>query len=98
MTTPTKGPIAWMVNNPITANLMMLALLLGGVFTLMTIKQEVFPDFEMDLVNVVVPYPGASPDEVEKGIVLVVEEALRGVDGVKKVTSSASEGNGRISA
>ena len=59
-------------------------------------KQEVFPDFELDLVTVRVPYPGASPAEVEQGIVLVVEENVRGIAGVKEIRSVAAEGIGTI--
>ncbi len=51
-----------------------------------------FPEVELDIVSVNVIYPGASPAEVEQAVVLAVEEAVRGVDGVKKVTSSATEG------
>jgi len=91
------GPIAWMAMNPVTANVLMFSLLLGGVLTFMTIKQEVFPEFDLDTVNISVAYPGASPEEVEKGIVLAVEEGVRGIDGVDEVTSMAGEGAGRIS-
>jgi len=87
-----RGPIAWMATNPVTANLLMFALLIGGAITFATIKQEVFPEFEIDRVDVSVAYPGASPEEVENGIVLVVEEAVRGIEGIEKVTSSAREG------
>jgi multidrug efflux pump subunit AcrB len=93
-----KGVIAWMVRNPVTANLMMLFIVLGGIRGGMSIKQEIFPSFDLDLVSVVVPYPGASPAEVEQGIVLAVEEAIRGVEGVKKVTSSSNEGVGSVLA
>lgn len=92
-----RGPIAWMVNNRVTANLLMLALLVGGLITFFQIKQEVFPDFDLDIVNVSVPYPGASPEEIEKSIVQSIEESVRGVDGVKKVTSFSSEGMGSVS-
>ncbi|NCC51284.1 MAG: efflux RND transporter permease subunit [Spartobacteria bacterium] len=92
-----KGPIAWMAQNPVAANLLMLMLIIGGVASTFTIKQEVFPDFELDMVNITVPYPGASPEEVEQGILLAVEEAVRGIDGVKRVTSKASEGAGTVS-
>ncbi len=85
--------IVWMANNPVAANLVMLVLLVGGAIILFTqVRQEVFPEFEIDLVRISVPYPGASPDEVEKGIILAVEEAVRGLDGVKEVVSTASEG------
>jgi multidrug efflux pump subunit AcrB len=90
------GPIAWMVRNHVTANLLMLALIVGGLLTSLRIKQEVFPDFDVDVISISVPYPGASPEEVERGIVLAVEEAVRGVDGVKEVRSTAREGSARI--
>jgi multidrug efflux pump subunit AcrB len=95
-TKSSRGPIAWMAKNGVTANLLMLTLLVGGFLMASQIKQEVFPDFDLDMVNVVVPYPGASPEEVEQGIVLAVEEAVRGLEGVDEVTSTASEGTARI--
>lgn len=92
----TRGPIAWMVRNRVTPNLVMLFLLIGGLFTLTRIKQEVFPEFSLDMVTISVPYPGASPEEVESGIILAIEEAVRGVEGVKRVTSTAREGAGTV--
>ncbi len=85
-----------MADNLVAANLMMLVLIIGGLIYSTQIKQEVFPEFSLDHVSVTVPYPGASPEEVEQGIVLAVEEAVRGLDGVDKVTSQAQEGMGRI--
>lgn len=92
------GPVAWMVRNRVTANILMLTFLVGGFIVATQIKQEVFPDFELDIVAISVPYPGASPEEVERGIVLVIEEAIRGLDGVKEVTAQASEGFGSVTA
>jgi multidrug efflux pump subunit AcrB len=87
------GPLAWMAKNPVASNVLMLILVVGGLVTLASgIKQEVFPEVELDIVAVNVTYPGASPAEVEQAVVLAVEEAVRGIDGVKKVTSSATEG------
>ena len=91
-----RGPIAWMARNPVAANLLMFVILLGGVFATSSLKQEVFPAFEIDVVTVSVPYPGASPEEVEQGIVLAVEEAVQSVDGVKRVTSVSREGSGSV--
>jgi len=93
-----RGPIGWMTRHRVAPNILMVALLVGGAILAARIKKEVFPDFELDLVTVTVPYPGASPEEVERGIVLVVEEAIRGIEGVKEVTSVASEGRGRVQA
>jgi multidrug efflux pump subunit AcrB len=87
------GPLAWMAKNPVASNVLMMILMVGGLVTLASgIKQEVFPEVELDIVSVNVTYPGASPAEVEQAVVLAVEEAVRGIDGVKKVSSSATEG------
>ncbi|MBN2582659.1 MAG: efflux RND transporter permease subunit, partial [Planctomycetes bacterium] len=92
-----RGPVAWMAGHSVAANLVMVICLLGGFLALQRIKQEVFPDISLDVVTVSVPYPGASPEEVESGIVLSIEEAVRGLDGVKEVTSVAAEGSGTVS-
>ena len=93
-----RGAIAWMARNPVAANLLMAVLIVGGLVVGLHIKQEVFPDFEMDFVQITVPYPGASPAEVEQGIILAVEDQIRGLDGVKQVKSTAFEGIGVVSA
>jgi len=93
-----RGPIAWMTRHGVAPNLLMAVLLIGGFLMSLRIKQEVFPDFDLDMVTVTVPYPGASPEEVERGIVLVVEEAIRGVDGVKETSAIAREGVGSVTA
>ena len=93
-----RGPIAWMVHNRVAPNLLMLVLLIGGFFMAGQIKKEVFPDFALDEVRVSVVYPGASPEEVEQGIVLAVEEAINGVEGVDEIRSTASEGRGLVIA
>jgi multidrug efflux pump subunit AcrB len=90
------GAIAWMASNPVAANLIMFICLVGGFIMSTQIRQEVFPEFESDIVTVTVAYPGASPEEVEKGIVLAIEERVTGLDGVKKVTSSSVEGSGTV--
>ncbi|MEN7973541.1 MAG: efflux RND transporter permease subunit, partial [Verrucomicrobiota bacterium] len=91
-----SGPIAWMARNSVAANILMVVLLGGGFIAATKIKQEFLPEAELDMVNVVVPYPGASPDEVEQGILLAVEESVRGIDGVKKLTATANEGSGSV--
>ena len=91
-----RGALAFMTQHSVAANLLMFILIVGGVLGVVRTKQEVFPEFELDMVNVTVPYPGASPAEVEQGIVLAVEEAVRGLEGVKRVTSAASEGTATV--
>jgi multidrug efflux pump subunit AcrB len=92
-----RGPLAWMTRNSVAANLLMLVLVVGGLFASLRLKQEVFPEFDLDTVEVRVVYPGASPEEVEQGILLSVQEAVRGLDGVKRVDAEAREGVGTIS-
>ena len=92
-----KGIIAYMAENSVAANLLMLILLGGGLYTMYTIQKEVFPEFQLDFVNVSVSYPGASPEEVEQGILLPIEETVRGVQGIKEMTSTAREGSGSVS-
>jgi multidrug efflux pump subunit AcrB len=90
------GPIAWMARNPIAANLLMLLLLGGGFWTASRIQKEVYPAFELDTVDVQVTYPGAAPSEVETGILMPVEAAVRGVRGIREIRSMAREGWGRV--
>ena len=90
------GPIAWMATNSIAANLVMIVLIAGGLLFASQVTQEVFPKFDLDEVIVNVSYPGASPAEVEQGILLAIEDQVAGLDGVKKVTAEAVEGSGVV--
>nr|WKN34125.1 efflux RND transporter permease subunit [Tunicatimonas sp. TK19036] len=92
-----SGPIAYMARNPLAANLLMVLLIGSGIWTMMNVQKEVYPEFQLDIVEVSVVYPGAAPAEVEQGILLPVEEAVRGVQGIKEVVSTAEEGSGQIS-
>lgn len=91
-----RGPIAWMARNSIAANLLMFILLGGGIWAAFVIQKEVFPAFELDIVEVRVNYPGAAPEEVEQGILRPIEGAIRGVDGIREISSEAREGRGEV--
>ena len=90
------GAIAFMARNPIAANLLMVILLGGGAWSAYTVQKEVIPQFQLDAVEVTVGYPGAAPAEVEQGILRPVEEAVRGVPGIREITSEAREGQGNV--
>ena len=92
------GPIAFMASNPIAANLLMVFLLFAGLFAAGDLVQEMLPDASLDLVQVVVPYPGAAPEEVEQAIVRKIEEEIRSVEGVQRIEASAAEGLGSVIA
>jgi len=96
-TITSRGPISWMAGNSVASNLVMLVLLVGGLFMGFNIKQEVFPEFSLDRINIFVAYPGASPEEVENGIVLAIEEAIQDLEGIDEITASANEGSASIS-
>jgi len=91
-----KGPLSWMAGNSVASNLLMVALIFGGLLFIRFIKQEVFPEFALDIVTVSVVYPGASPEEVERAVTKAIEENVRGVDGVKKVSSTSAEGQASV--
>lgn len=90
------GPIAWMVRNPVSANILMLVLLLGGALLASQIKKEVFPEFELDVITIDVSVPGATPEEVEQGVLLAIEDALESVDGILTLSANAREGSGSV--
>ncbi len=91
-----KDIVKWMAGNHVAANILMIVLVAGGLIIGKNIKQEVFPEFELDIITISVPYPGASPDEVEDGIILPLENAISSVDNIKRVTATASEGVGIV--
>jgi len=96
MNTTPKGTIAWMATRSVPANLLMMIFLVGGLLFTQKIKKEIFPNFELDRIMVSVSYPGASPDEVEKGIILSIEESIQGIEGIKSIDARASEGSATV--
>ena len=86
-----NGAIRWMINNGVTANLLMLFILVAGAFGAISLRKQVFPEFSPDLINISVAYPGASPVEVEEAIVIPIEAALESIDEVDEVNATASQ-------
>ncbi len=84
--------IAWFARNHVATNLLMWAMLVGGVLAWPTLRQEMFPDIDLEVVTVTAPYPGASPTEVEEALATRIEEAVQGLAGVKRIRSTAAEG------
>jgi hydrophobic/amphiphilic exporter-1 (mainly G- bacteria), HAE1 family len=88
--------VQWAVKNSPAVNILFLATLLGGFVCFSWLRREVFPEFELEIVLVTVPYPGASPADIETGICQPVEEAVRSLEGLKRVISIAREGAGFV--
>ncbi|RME76241.1 MAG: efflux RND transporter permease subunit, partial [Planctomycetota bacterium] len=87
-----RGALAWAARNPVFANLLMGFLIAAGLFASVHLVREMFPEFSFDTVTVTVVYPGATPEEIERGITLKVEEAIEALEGIRKIESTSSEG------
>jgi len=90
--------ISWFARNHVAANLLMLAVMAAGAYTLYNdkIALEVFQDMPSRFVSVTVPYPASSPEETEETIVLKIEEAIQQVGGIKHVNSTAGSNGGSV--
>lgn len=86
----------WSVNHEVSVNLMMLFVLIAGGFTAYSMKREVFPQFSLDMIDIGVRYPGASPEETEEAVCIKIEEQLKSVEGVKNMYSTAIESYGDV--
>jgi multidrug efflux pump subunit AcrB len=91
-----RGIIAWMANNPVAANLLMLVVMVGGLASTFNLTKEVFPTFPTEIIAITVPYPGSSPEEVEAGIIRIIEEEVQNIVGVEEISSVAREGVGTV--
>ena len=92
--TEKRGILDWFASNHVAANLLMLIIIVAGLLSIFSTRMEVFPELSFDMITITVPYLGASPEDVEEGVCLRVEEAIAAVDGIKRITSSAGEGAG----
>jgi len=90
------GLIAWFARNHVAANLLMLIIIGCGLLSAFSIRTQVAPDMESQTVTISVPFPGASPGEVESGVLLRVEEAVRDIEGIDTMSSRANQGSGTV--
>ena len=91
-----KNLFRWIISNTPAMNIVMIVVLGVGTYAALSLQRESFPNFDVETIMVQVPYPGATPEEVENGICQKIEEYLQSIEGVKKMTSSASEGMGMV--
>ncbi len=95
-----KGPYAatidWFARNHVAANLLMAILLLGGIYSAFTIKKEVQPAIEVDIITVGVPFLGATPEDVEEGVLIKIEEAVQDIEGIKEMIATAVRNYGSV--
>ncbi|WP_334013116.1 efflux RND transporter permease subunit [Alteromonas sp. S167] len=93
---PQTGLIAWFARNSVAANLLMIFIIIMGVASYFTIQRQMFPNIEINYINVEASYPGASPQEIEESIFIKVEEALKDITEIKRTVSRARRGGGAV--
>lgn len=91
-----RGFINYFIKYPIAANLLMVALFIMGFISLTKMKSTFFPEVESRNINLQFIFPGASPEEVEEGIINKVEENLKGLTGLDRYTSVSRENSGSM--
>ncbi len=91
-----RSLLAWFVHNRVASNLLMWSLIIGGLLALPQLHREEFPNIEEDIISIVVPYPGASPAEVELSVCTRVEESIGSTPGIKKMVSVSAENSCRV--
>jgi len=95
-----RGPyyalIEWFARNAVAANLLMFILLGGGLYSVATIKKESQPPIDTNFITVSMPFLGASPEDVEEGILIKIEEAIQDIEGIKEIVSTGRRGSGTV--
>ncbi len=91
-----KKIIAYFIKYPIAANVFIITFAIFGTVAMFNLKSSFFPLVESRIISIQLIYPGASPEEVEEGIVLKIEDNLKGVSGIERITSVSSENSGII--
>ena len=91
-----KGVVAWFAQNSVAANVLMVALFVGGLLTLGSTNSEIFPQIDPRTITVTVTYTGATPDEIVDSVTQRIDVAVLGLEGVDRVSSTATEGSGVV--
>jgi multidrug efflux pump subunit AcrB len=90
------GIIGYFARNPVASNLLMFMIILLGTFSYFTIQKQMFPSIEINFINAVISYPGASPQEIEESITIKIEEATKDLPEIKKSIGRSFRGGGRV--
>lgn len=88
--------IEWFARNAVAANLLMIMLLAGGIYSVFTIKKESQPPIETNFVTVSMPFLGASPEDVEEGVLVRIEESIQDIEGIHEIESTARRDSGNV--
>jgi multidrug efflux pump subunit AcrB len=88
--------IQYFIKHSIITNWVVLVICVAGIFALFKLEKRINPKMEIDQISIDIPYPGASAVEVEEGIIIKIEEALRGIEGIEKVYSTSQDNYGYL--
>jgi len=88
--------ISWFAANPVVANILMFSILAAGIFTAFTVRKEGFPSFDAKSATIQVPIRGGTPEDVERGIAIRIEESLQTVDGIHHISSVSTESSATV--
>jgi len=91
-----RGIIDYMIRNPLAGNILMIFILIIGLTSAFRMKSSFFPQVPSRIITIQAIYPGASPAEMEEGVVTKIEENLVGVTGVERTTSVSSENTATV--
>lgn len=91
------GIIAYFARNPVAANLMMFFIIAMGIVSALTIQRQMFPNIEINFINIQASYPGAAPREIEESILVKIEENIKDITEIKQSISRSFRNGGRIS-
>ena len=90
--------IKYFVRFPLTGDMTMIAILLAGVISMLNLKSNFFPETPTKVISIQIVYPGASPEEIEEGVVAKIEDNLKGIAGLDQVKSVCSENAGKVAS
>ena len=91
-----RSIIAYFIKHSVAVNVVIVGMIIFGVFGMFSLKSSFFPLTDSKIININATYPGASPQEIEEGVVLKIEDNLKGIEGIDRVTSASSENAGSI--
>ncbi|SDS00262.1 efflux RND transporter permease subunit [Christiangramia echinicola] len=91
-----RGLINYFIKFGVAVNVVIIAFIIFGVLGVMNMKSSFFPLQDSKIININIAYPGSAPEEIEEGIILKIEDNLKGLEGIDRVTSTARESGGSI--
>jgi len=91
-----KSLIQYFIKYSTAGNVIILLLVFLGLLGFASLRSTLMPQIDLGVINITTVYPGASPEEVEQGVVLKIEENIQGISGIKKITSTSMENVGNV--